>query len=835
MKAQDLKAFCTVKIGGHQVCGTSHAVVLPDNATEQEEHAAREFATHLRKLTGERLPLRRESQKGDRIPIFVGRTEAISRIEPETIWEELGTEGTLTRCSGTALYLAGGRRGTLYACYSFLEDVLGVRWLARDCTLFSQGRKFNVKSFRKVYVPPLEYREPFAFCGFDPDWSVRNKMNGSASRLDAPRGGGTVYEGFVHTFYRLVPPERYFKTNPEYFSMIDGERRSEHGQLCLTNEDLLEVVIEEVRRRLKANPEAAIVSISQNDSGGGDGGACQCGRCRAVDEAEGSPSGALLRFVNAVAERLEPEFPTVAFDTLAYRYTRKPPRITRPRPSVIVRLCSIECSFAQTMEEGPQNKTFRDDVIGWSHICNRLYVWDYVTNFHHYILPHPNFRVLQPNIRFLVQHGVRGIFEQGGFQSPGGEFQELRTWLLAKLLWNPDADFNSLMPTFLNGYYGPAAAAIARYIDLMHDAVEKTNTYLGCYSPADAPFLTDAVRAEADRLFNEAEEAVSETPALLKRVRKARLPLQYLRIVRGLSDFQETEDALLPVDGGLGKQIEIFGRAARAAGVTHVREGRPDLDSKLESWQRMATGRSIIRLSNGQLRVAVLPSLGGRILSLVDSATGREWLTPVQRDGTTPDNGGYEEYSETGYRSPGWHENYKANRISDNTVELEADLENGLRIKRRIELDLVKPLVRIISTLLNISGEARPACLRVHPAWVAEDWNKMSLRLRTASGEWETQSLTHSNDIGNHSRSFEGSVLPVGAWAIMYEASDAALVNRFAPAQVKLCLLNWGDHPSPRVHLELWSPSVVLEPGAALELAHEYEITESCLPRGVSR
>lgn len=155
MKAQDLKAFCTVKIGGHQVCGPSHAVVLPDNAAEQEEHAARDFVTQLRKLTGERLPLRRESRKGDRIPVFVGRTEAISRIEPESIWEELGTEGTLTRCSGTALYLAGGRRGTLYACYSFLEDVLGVRWFARDCTLFPKGRKFNVKSFRKVYAPPI--------------------------------------------------------------------------------------------------------------------------------------------------------------------------------------------------------------------------------------------------------------------------------------------------------------------------------------------------------------------------------------------------------------------------------------------------------------------------------------------------------------------------------------------------------------------------------------------------------------------------------------------------------------------------------------------------------
>ena len=66
---------------------------------------------------------------------------------------------------------------------------------------------------------------------------------------------------------------------------------------------------------------------------------------QAVDAEEGARPDSLLRFVNAVAADIEDEFPDVAIDTLAYQYTRKPPRTSRPRPNVIVRLCSIECSF----------------------------------------------------------------------------------------------------------------------------------------------------------------------------------------------------------------------------------------------------------------------------------------------------------------------------------------------------------------------------------------------------------------------------------------------------------------------------------------------------------
>ena len=45
-------------------------------------------------------------------------------------------------------------------------------------------------------------------------------------------------------FNELVPPDVYFDTRPEYFSLIDGKRRKGYYQLCLTNPDVLRITIE---------------------------------------------------------------------------------------------------------------------------------------------------------------------------------------------------------------------------------------------------------------------------------------------------------------------------------------------------------------------------------------------------------------------------------------------------------------------------------------------------------------------------------------------------------------------------------------------------------------
>ena len=80
-------------------------------------------------------------------------------------------------------------------------------------------------------------------------------MNSSAARLEAQHGGKVTYHGFVHTFEMLVPPDTYFDEHPEYFSLVNGRRIKERSQLCCTNEALIALVTEEVRRRMAAHPE----------------------------------------------------------------------------------------------------------------------------------------------------------------------------------------------------------------------------------------------------------------------------------------------------------------------------------------------------------------------------------------------------------------------------------------------------------------------------------------------------------------------------------------------------------------------------------------------------
>jgi hypothetical protein len=287
-----------------------------------------------------------------------------------------------------------------------------------------------------------------------------------------------------------------------------------------------------------------------------------CAECRAIVEREGSQSGPVLDFVNRVADAVRAEFPGKYVGTLAYQYTRKPPRTLKPRDNVVVRFCSIECCFAHPFVTCPENRAFVEDMDGWAAIAPHLYIWDYVVNFSHYVMPYPNFRVLAPNLRFFRDHRAIGIMEQAAYQSRGGEFAELRAWVLARLLWNPDAAVEPLVADFMHGYYGRAGQFVQAYFDLLHGRLTPdTHIHLGL-QPDDALF-SDAFVDEAGRLFDLAE-AVADTEAVRRRVEMARLPVLYLKCKRS--------PVVARQDGTYARFVEI----ARREGVEHYAEaGEP--------------------------------------------------------------------------------------------------------------------------------------------------------------------------------------------------------------------------------------------------------------------
>jgi hypothetical protein len=542
-------------------------IVVAQGASETERYAADELALFLHIVTGAAFPVTDSpGEPGGRI--LVG--SAAAAAAPGTPLTELMPEEVLVQTAGGDIILAGGGpRGTLYAVYTFLEDVVGCRWWTGTASRMPWRPTLAVPDLSIRFAPPLEYREPFWFVAFDPVWAARNKANGTRAGGDAGRGGHQVYEGFVHTFYSLIPPEKYFADHPEWFSEIDGRRTCENAQLCLTNEEMRRELVKNLRERLQAHPEATIASVSQNDCFG----PCACPKCRAVDEDEGGPAGTLLRFVNAVAADIEAESPDVAIDTLAYQYTRKPPRLVRPRPNVIVRLCSIEASFAKPLDDDA-NKAFFEDLSGWSRIAQRLYVWDYTTNFSHYIQPHPNYGVLAPNIRLFVRHNVRGIFEQGAYQSWGSEMAELRAWVLAKLLWNPDLDGAALRKEFLAGYYGPAAGPMGEYLAALERAVAESGDALGCYSPTEAGFLSLETLARCRDLLSVAARKAGRSAEYARRVRRATLPVVYVVLTRwdALRDEARRAGGRWPWGENRSDLLASFLETARAENVTMISE-----------------------------------------------------------------------------------------------------------------------------------------------------------------------------------------------------------------------------------------------------------------------
>ena len=541
-------------------------IVQAQDAIPAERHAAEELQQYIEKSTGLRLPIVETAQ--DRPAIFVGPGPETSRIAPDLAAENLGNEEFILETRDGNLFILGGRpRGTLYGVYAFLEDVIGCRWYTRDVEKVPKHRKLTIPRLHRRDKPDFEYREPFFTEAFDRLWASRNRVNSSHADLDESVGDKIYITGFVHTFYSLVPPEKYFDQHPEYFSEINGKRTAEYSQLCLTNLDVLRIVIEAIFKRIEENPKSTIFSVSQNDWYG----ACQCAQCRAIDEAEGSPSGTLIAFCNKVAEAVAERYPDKYIDTIAYNYTQKAPKTIRPHPNLIVRLCHMAPSCdSHALASCPKNATYVEDLRAWSAISNKVYVWHYVTNFSHYLMPFPNFNAIREDIPFYHREGVDGLFCQGN-SSPGGggEMAELRSYILAKQLWDVDTDVDATIDDFLQGVYGTSWKPIRRYFDCLHDYVKTNNIHFDLYSPPEAGHLPPEIRQKCRVALDEAFRT-AENDAVRARVEKVRMWLDYADIYFQRRQLELTgEDILDPT------LVERFIRVAKANGVTNISEVNP--------------------------------------------------------------------------------------------------------------------------------------------------------------------------------------------------------------------------------------------------------------------
>ena len=533
------------EIGG--VAFSKFSLFVQPSAAKGMTDAVELLIEYAEQATGHKLAVTEDASTEH--VIVIGTTE-LDTEEVKAARSRIKNDGYAFVEQNGKLYITGScTAGTVYGVYTFMENYLGVRFYAKDFTCVRDNPISRIpKDYCEVYSPAFLMRDTFWY-DVSHNQTLANRLKDNSEYVADMEGGISYAGSFVHTLAALTNMPHEVGKQP-----------------CLTDEKVYQTVLGNVKAWLRANPQAKIISVSQNDSAAEHLG-CQCANCKAIDDREGTPMGSLLTFVNRIAGDIKEEFPDVYVDTLAYRYTRQAPKTIKPADNVIIRLCSIECCFGHPLsdENCAHNVEFKKDIEEWSAICDNLYIWDYTTNFMTYLSPFPNLGVLRENVKFYKDHHVIGMFEQGNYQSTSGEFGELRAYLLAKLLWNPDMseeEYNRHMNEFLEDYYGAGWQHIRAYIDMTTEAAAKCE--VGIYDTVrhmmQQGMSNDEMIAFGEDVVDMWEKAYEEadTEAHKAHVEKSMVQAYYVGQLRG----QKRKEYVT-------RMYEI----CEKYGITHFREG----------------------------------------------------------------------------------------------------------------------------------------------------------------------------------------------------------------------------------------------------------------------
>ena len=470
---------------------TDYTIVISENAKSSEVTAANELSKYLEQITGVCFPVVRDNMPETETEIVVGTTNR-EKSNPIDV-SQLGDEGVRILSRGKKLFLTGGRvRGAYYSVYTFLEDWLGCRWFTKSYALtpdigelivVPENKELKIGKIDYTYVPPFELRQTYwMFSTGHSDYSSIHKLHGLMAYIPEELGGFNLdaVVNSVHSMQSIVTADM-FEEHPEYFGMDKNGQRTINRQPCFSNDDVLDLTVAAAKRFFAQYSN--IFSVSQND--GYD--FCCCDKCTEFNNAHGGvDSASLLNFVNRVSAEVCKEYPDARIETLAYQNSEAAPTGIEVGENVIIRLCPIFTCVLHDLDDKTckDNAKFDKNLTAWSKLTDRIYVWDYSTNFQYIYALYPNLTTLQARYQYFRDRNVIAIFDNGcGDYVVPGEFHELRTYIIAKLMWNPDTDVERHIREFCQAYYGAAGDNVVRFIETFEKAVKgyKVSNFSMCH------------------------------------------------------------------------------------------------------------------------------------------------------------------------------------------------------------------------------------------------------------------------------------------------------------------------------------------------------------------
>ena len=526
-----------------------YRIIISVDATMQENYAAELLQQHVEQMTGCALPIEPDDGRPIDSEIVIGFNRRLGHLGLNLTRDSFGREEFLIKTIGRTLVIVGGSpRGVPYGVNSLLTDEWGCRWFTPQLNRIPKHERLTLPPTDRRYEPAFEWRNAFFWSGIDPDWAFHNYQHKRFSALRPEQGwSGALASNHAHTVGALLPPHKYLKDHPDWFWEGKGEENRANAWahdrgwigMCLTNPHVTRTAAQNLlAQRDTRNRSDQFFVISALDNGDW----CECENCRAwhrrelggelPDDSGHWPHGALwLDFAARIHERIKDEPGAPKIMVLAYGYAPEPPARPADHKDLGVFYAEVVVDQFHPLD-GPSNETFQRRLAGWQQSVGTAYVWLYRNNFHNWSLVHPNMHIFAEDFRYLRKVGVKGVFAQGNQMAYwgrrfSGEMNELRAYLLVRLLWNPDLDWRQERREFCAAYYGEqAGAVIEQYLDDLHEAfaAHEVRTTSNLF-PDDFKWISSDRFARWHRYMDKAL-ALAEDEPHKKLVRIARLPIQ---------------------------------------------------------------------------------------------------------------------------------------------------------------------------------------------------------------------------------------------------------------------------------------------------------------------